>query len=359
MSQQKIDEVEAGSVLSGRSTFDLNNVCVHNGNFFGYPITIEEAKIVFLPVPWDVTTSYGAGTANGPQAILEASYQLDGYDFEMPDAWSILHATVPINLDIKAKSDRLRITAKEVIDYLEDGGNIEDRDIQQKLLTVNQASEFLNDWVYAQSKDLLAQDKLIGLVGGDHSVPLGYMKALAEKHGEYGILQIDAHADLRPGFEGFTYSHASIMHNALELDGISHLVQVGIRDFCEAEAKRIKSDRRITVFDDWQLKDNAYSGMNWAEQCEKIIASLPESVYVSFDIDGLAPEFCPHTGTPVPGGLDFNQAIYLLRTLFKSGKTIIGFDLCEVAPGESDEWDGNVGARILDFLASFMYFSNS
>lgn len=342
----------------GQQELDLDNVCVRNGNFFGYPITTEEAKIVLFPVPWDVTTSYGAGTANGPQAILEASSQLDGYNFEMPDAWRILHATVPINSEIKAKNDRLRIIAKEVIGYLEAGGDIENQDIQQKLLRVNQGSEFLNDWVYTQSKDLLAQDKLIGLVGGDHSVPLGYLKALAEKHGEYGILQIDAHADLRPGFEGFIYSHASIMHNALQIEGISHLVQVGIRDLCEGEAQSIKCDRRITVFDDWQLKDNAYNGMNWAEQCDRIIASLPEYVYISFDIDGLAPEFCPHTGTPVPGGLDFSQAIYLIRKLFKSGKTIIGFDLCEVAPGESDEWDGNVGARLLDSLASFMYFSN-
>ncbi|ELS03886.1 arginase family hydrolase, arginase/agmainase/formiminoglutamate hydrolase [Xenococcus sp. PCC 7305] len=358
MSQQKIDKVGAGSILPGQSTFDLNNVCVRNSNFFGYPIAPEEAKVVFLPVPWDVTTSYGAGTANGPQAILEASYQLDGYDFEMPEAWGILHGTVPINPDIKAKNDRIRIIAEEVIDHLEEGGDIEDRDIQQKLLRVNQASEYLNDWVYGQSKNLLAQNKLIGLVGGDHSVPLGYLKALTEKHEEYGILQIDAHADLRPGFEGFTYSHASIMHNALQLEGITHLVQVGIRDLCEAEAQTIKRDRRITVFDDWQLKDNAYSGMNWAKQCGNIIASLPEAVYISFDIDGLAPAFCPHTGTPVPGGLDFNQAIYLMRTLFRSGKTIIGFDLCEVAPGESDEWDGNVGARILDSLATYMYFSH-
>jgi len=135
------------------------------------------------------------------------------------------------------------------------------------------------------------------------------------------------------------------------------IVQVGIRDLCEGEVERIKSDRRIIMFDDWQLKDNAYSGMNWATQCEKIIATLPELVYISFDIDGLAPEFCPNTGTPVPGGLDFNQAIYLLQKLVKAGKTIIGFDLCEVAPGDRGEWDGNVGARLLYKLANLMYLS--
>ncbi|MGK7894905.1 MAG: agmatinase family protein [Xenococcus sp. (in: cyanobacteria)] len=344
-------------ICTKKRSIKLDDVTVHNGNFFGFSSTLENSKIVFLPVPWDVTTSYGAGTANGPQAILEASYQLDYYDFDLPDAWQIGHATIPINPEIKAKSDRLRSVAKTIIEHLEAGARIQDRDIQQQLLRVNQASEFLNNWVYTQCQDLLVQGKLIGLVGGDHSVALGYMKALAEKHGKYGILQIDAHADLRQAFEGFIYSHASIMYNALELDEISHLVQVGIRDLCAGEMQRIKSDRRITLFDDWQLKDNAYSGMNWATQCEKIIATLPELVYVSFDIDGLAPEFCPHTGTPVPGGLNFNQAIYLIKTLLKAGKTIIGFDLCEVAPGKSDEWDGNVGARILYKLANLMYLS--
>lgn len=336
---------------------DLDDVSVRNGNFFGFDSTIESAKIVFLPVPWDVTTSYGAGTANGPQAILDASYQLDWYDFALPNAWQIGHATIPINPEIKTKNDRIRIEAKAVIDHLEAGGDIQHRDIQQKLLTVNQESKFLHDWVYLQTKDLLAQDKLIGLVGGDHSVPLGYIKALTEKHRDCGVLQIDAHADLRPSFEGFTYSHASIMYNVLELSGISRLVQVGIRDLCAGEIERIKSDRRIVMFDDWELKNNAYSGMNWATQCEKIIATLPELVYISFDIDGLTPEFCPHTGTPVPGGLDFNQAIYLIQKLVKTGKTIIGFDLCEVAPGDESEWDGNVGARLLYKLANLMYLS--
>ena len=160
------------------------------------------------------------------------------------------------------------------------------------------------------------------------------MKALAQKHGEYGILQIDAHADLRQAFEGFTDSHASIMYNALQLPQIDRLVQVGIRDLCEEERQRADGDERVVMFDDWQLKADAYRGMSWHQQCEKIVAALlPEKVYLSFDIDGLDPRFCPHTGTPVPGGLDFNQAIYLIQMLARSGKTTIGFDLCEVAPG--------------------------
>ncbi|NJM95852.1 MAG: agmatinase family protein [Phormidesmis sp. RL_2_1] len=338
---------------------DANSVGVRNGNFFGLTCSTEAASLVFLSVPWDVTTSYGEGTAKGPEAMLAASYQLDLYDFDVPNAWEIGYGTLPISAEIKRENSRVRVLAKAVIDHLEAGGKVQDAAIQPNLIQVNQASAALNEWVYAQTTDLLAQGKLIGVVGGDHSVPLGYMQALAEKHESYGILQIDAHADLRQGFEGFTYSHASIMHNALQLQGVSRLVQVGIRDVCEAEMRRIRRDRTIVLFDDWQLKDNAYAGVSWARQCENIVATLPQKVYVSFDIDGLSPEFCAHTGTPVPGGLDFNQALYLLKSLVKAGKTIIGFDLCEVAPGASGEWDGNVGARLLYKLANFTCFSQT
>ncbi|NER48406.1 MAG: agmatinase family protein [Symploca sp. SIO1A3] len=332
--------------------FDPNDITVPNGCFFGFPYSVEQAAIVFLPVPWDVTTSYRAGAANGPQAILDASVQLDWYDFDLPQAWQTKCGTIPISSDIQEQNRATRAIAKVIIEHLEAGGNVNDREISQQLATVNQASAALNHWVYNQAWELLEQGKLVGIVGGDHSVPLGLMQALAEKHKDYGILLIDAHADLRQAYEGFTYSHASIMHNALQLSQISSLVQVGIRDVCEAEMAIVNRDKRIVMFDDWQLKANAYEGIPWATQCREIISNLPDKVYISFDIDGLNPTYCPNTGTPVPGGLEFNEAIYLLRSLIKTGKTIIGFDLCEVAPGNGgDEWDGNVGARVLYKLA--------
>ncbi|NET06222.1 MAG: agmatinase family protein [Symploca sp. SIO2B6] len=335
-----------------QANFNPNGITRPNGCFFGFPYSVEEAAIVFLPVPWDVTTSYREGAANGPQAILDASVQLDWYDFDLPKAWQTKCGTIPINSTIQDQNRAMRAIAKEIIEYLEKSGNVDDNAIAKQLATVNQASVVLNNWVYTQALELLEQGKLVGIVGGDHSVPLGLMQALAEKHEEYGILQIDAHADLRQAYEGFTYSHASIMHNALSLPQISRLVQVGIRDVCEAEMAMVKNDYRIVMFDDWQLKANAYEGITWAAQCHKIISNLPDKVYISFDIDGLNPSYCPNTGTPVPGGLEFNEAIYLLRTLVQTGKTIIGFDLCEVAPGElGDEWDGNVGARVLYKLA--------
>lgn len=114
-------------------------------------------------------------------------------------------------------------------------------------------------------------------------------------------------------------------------------------------------DPRVTMFDGPGLSASKFAGESWHSLCERIVARLPQQVYVSFDIDGLAPQYCPHTGTPVPGGLTFDEAVYLLSRVAASGRRIVGFDLCEVAPAPSgeDEWDANVGARMLYKLCLF------
>jgi len=341
--------------------FNPHQISIKNDCFFGLPHAIEDAKIVFLSVPWDATVSYGEGTAEGPEAILDASYQLDWYDFDLPQPWEKSYATIPIDNTIKAKSETTRAIAKTVIEFLESGNDLHDQAITRELAMVNERSIELNEWVYSQCQNYLSQGKLIALIGGDHSVPLGYIKALAEHHQQFSILHIDAHADLRNAYEGFTYSHASIMYNVMQLPNIDKLVQVGIRDLCQEEMDKINRDNRIILFDDWQLKNNIYEGISWQQQCANIINNLSEKVYISFDIDGLNQVFCPNTGTPVAGGLDFNQAIYLLQTLVKSGKKIIGFDICEVAPDKTNQnqWDGNIGARLLYKLTNLMYLSQS
>lgn len=339
---------------------DPDDISRPNGQFLGFPYSLEESPIVFFPVPWDATTSYGAGTAMGPQAIIDASVQLEPTDSHVPKAWTIGHHTIALNAEIRAKNDKMRQLAKGIIEYQEAGGTCQDQAIQPDLKVVNNASENLNEWVYKETSSLLKQKKLIGLIGGDHSVPLGFIKALSNQYREYGILQIDAHADLRKAYEGFTYSHASIMNNVRQLPNISRLVQVGLRDFSQGEIEQAKADQRITWFTDWKLKEKAYQGYVWQDQCQDIVTCLPNQVYISFDVDGLSPQFCPNTGTPVPGGLDFNQALYLIEMIVKSGKQIIGFDLCEVSPNgnnANDEWDGNVGARLAYKLANFMFIS--
>ena len=134
-------------------------------------------------------------------------------------------------------------------------------------------------------------------------------------------------------------------------------MQVGIRDFCEQEVEVALKDR-VLVHTDMDLKQEAFEGKTWQQQCDQIIASLPEKVCISFDIDGMYPWYCPNTGTPVPGGFSFEQATYLFNKLAESGKEIIGFDLVEVAPGETDDWDGNVGARMLFHMCGVLAKNN-
>jgi agmatinase len=204
----------------------------------------------------------------------------------------------------------------------------------------------------------LKAGKLIGLVGGEHSVPLGFFRALSDQYDRFGILQIDAHADLRKSYEGFTYSHASIMYNALKLPSIGRIVQVGVRDYCEEEVNVVqRAMGRVVTYYDEDIKDKLYKGRTWDILCDEIIAQLPKHVYISFDIDGLDPKLCPSTGTPVAGGLEFHQAIHLIKKLVLSDRKIIGFDLCEVSPGKND-WDANVGARVLYQLCNWSAVSN-
>ncbi len=332
--------------------FDPNGVGIRNGNFIGLPFDEEESLIVFQPVPWDVTVSYGGGTATGPANILQASTQLDLYHPVLPDAWKLGFFFRQPNDEWLATAQALRAEAERYIDFLEQGGtpdaNAEMHAIRNRIET---ASAQLNAWVEARTSELLDAGKIVGLVGGEHSVPLGYLQALAKRHPAFGILQIDAHMDLRQAYEGFTYSHASIFYNALQLPQIEKLVQVGIRDYCEAEVALVKrSNGRIRVFYDRDLQYAAMRGLDFAQAAKEIVAELPQKVYISFDIDGLDPALCPHTGTPVPSGLSFAQATFLIEEVVRSGRTIIGFDLCETA-GLPHEWDGNVGARILFHLA--------
>ncbi len=326
--------------------FDPNDIGIANGNFFGLPFTAAEADIALISVPWDVTTSYRAGTHKGPGAIMDASLQVDLFDPSLPDAWKTRISTVPEDLPIAEKNSRFRVIAEKIIEGLGEG--VSKKSLTNDTELVNRASEELNRYVYQTTKDQIRSGKLTGIVGGDHSVPLGAIKAVSEQHQSFGILHIDAHADLREAYEGFRYSHASIMYNALkEVNNITKLTQVAIRDLCQQEYDLIKSDSRINCFTDALIRQNSFKGKLFAEQCKEIIDTLPENVYISFDIDGLSPDLCPNTGTPVPGGLSFAEADYLLWQLVNSGRRIVGFDLCEVSPSAENQWDANVGARIL------------
>ncbi len=327
--------------------FDPNGVGVDNGNYFSMPFQPEEAALVLLSAPWDVTVSYGAGAAYAPDAIIGASTQLDFYDAIAPEAWRQGIATAPVDYSILELSQKLRVDARRVIEHLEGGGSTTDDYVIRKIRRVNEGSFELNRNIREQAEQWLEAGKLVGLVGGDHSTPYGLIRALGKYHDRFAILHIDAHCDLRPRYEGFEFSHASIMYNVLhDVQQVERIVQVGIRDFSQEEKNLAEKSGRIIQFDDQRLLEAEYSGRTWDEECREIIATLPEKVYVSFDIDGLDLCYCPHTGTPVPGGLRFNQAVRLLQ-LLGAERRIIGFDVVEVCPHESDHIDASVGARIL------------
>lgn len=346
--------------MTDLSQFDPNSVGNPNNNVFGLPFSEEEARLVILPIPWEVTVSYNAGTARAPDHIFKASLQVDLFDPEIKDAWKEGFFMRKPDKKILTKSDYLRKEAELYINYISHGEKVEDNKFMCKTMKeINAGSTFLNDWVYQQTKELLDQNKLVVLLGGDHSTPFGYFKAVAEKNKEFGILQIDAHCDLRAAYEGFVFSHASIMYNALEqIPEIKKLVQVGIRDYCEEELDYINnSNGRVKTLFDKDIKERIYEGDTWKKIVDEIIDELPENVYISFDIDGLDPKLCPHTGTPVQGGFETEQIFYLIKNLLKKGKKIVGMDLNEVGVSH-DEWDENVGARVLYKLCNFFISSN-
>lgn len=338
--------------------FDPNGIGLKDSGIYSLPFSVNEAEVVLLPVPWDVTTSYRDGTNKAPEAILWASKQVDLYYSGYKNAWKMGIAMDDIPLEWVDLNKHYRKKAQEVISKLEEGVSIDDSDLQKLRKEINDQCNELVDYVCNESTSLLKNGKLVGVLGGDHSTPLGLIKALSHVHSDFGILQIDAHADLRVEYEGFEHSHASIMHNALKQESVSKLVQVGLRDVCDQEMEAVfNSNNRIIAFFDEQIKSKEFNGVTWDSICNDIVNELPQKVYISFDIDGLTPDLCPNTGTPVPGGLTFEQATYLLKQVVKSGRTIIGFDLCEVGISETD-WDTNVGARLLYHLCNLTGASN-
>lgn len=330
--------------------FDANGPGVR-GNLFGLPFSEENAQVVIVPAPWEVTVSYHSGTSGGPQAILDASYQVDLFAKDIPDAWKLGVTMLKFPSNILRESADLRQLAKQHIGRVENKEIISDDDAL--LDNINQGCERFNSYIQSITKKHLKEGKIVGMLGGDHSTPLGFIRALSEVCDRFGVLQIDAHADLRKAYEGFIYSHASVMYNALKVPAVAKLIQVGVRDLCDEEMNVIhRAMGRVVTFFDADLKASMYGGRSWDSICADIIKQLPPNVYISFDIDGLDPKLCPNTGTPVPGGFEYQEIIYLIRKLVQSGKKIVGFDVSEVAPG-NDDWDANVGARILFELCNW------
>jgi agmatinase len=310
-----------------------------SSGLYGFDLPRESARVVVLPLPFEATVSFRAGTAQGPEAIRRASHQLDLWDPDFGDVSAAGICLLPPPDGVAEASARVRPLAEGVIEAVEAGRDPSHAD----LAAVEDAGAAVREHARRFVSAELEAGRLPALVGGDHSVPQGGIEA-AYAAGPLTVLHLDAHADLRSAYEGFHYSHASIMHNLLSPDHPDlRLLQVGLRDLSEEERGRIESDDRVEAVFDHELREARLRGAA-GEVLDAIAAKLSGRVWLSFDIDGLDPALCPGTGTPVPGGLSWDEICGLLARVSRAGCTIVGLDLVEVGP---DEWDGAVGARLL------------
>lgn len=343
------------AVPSGMA-FDPNAAATaESDQVFGLPHSREEASVILIPVPYDATSSYGVGSSRGPEAIRRASMQVDLFDRRFGNIYERGIFMEPHPVEIEHWSRQARALAEPIIQR---GGPAPgDEDAREQ---VDQYSARVAAHARIRALEAYEQGKFPGLIGGEHAVSYGLFQAAADRFPGVGILQIDAHMDLRPAFEGFVWSHASVMHNVLHnLDKVSSIVMVGIRDFCEQEANlaedyapdgRSGGGTTVRAFYWDDLADEQFGGVSWGVICERIINALPREVVISLDIDGLDPTLCPHTGTPVPGGLSWDQLSLLLKMLKESDRTVVGFDLVEVCPSHDENdppIDEVVGARAL------------
>jgi len=277
-------------------------------SFLGLPPEInppDKARVAILPVPYDLTTSYQPGARRGPLAILDASTHLELYDDELDaDTWeavgiATLPAVAPDTTGPAATLARIFDAARGVVE----------------------SSRFL-----------------VGL-GGEHSVTAPLVRAVRERYPSLGVLQIDAHADLRESFEGSRDNHACVMRRLLE-DGVP-IAQVGVRSLTREERELILARRICSVFAAEATREPVEKWVG------KVLDALPEEVYVTVDLDGFDPAIMPATGTPEPGGLDWYTVLALLREVGLR-KRIVAFDVVELAP-----ISGNVAP---DFLAAKLVY---
>jgi len=269
-------------------------------NFLGldveYP-SYEDAKVVILPVAYEGTATYGKGASKGPRAIIEASKQVELYDREI-------------------------------------GKNVCDIGIYTLgKVGIEETPEKMVENVYSSVKKEIDNNKFVVVLGGEHSITTGAVKAFKEKFSSLSVLQIDAHSDLRDEYEGSKFNHACVMRRIFDMK--IPFVQIAIRSFCDEEAELIKKNDLKPFY-----AEDIYKNDKWMNDA---VDMLSENVFITIDLDGLDPSIMPATGTPEPGGLYWYHILRLLKKVAKS-KNIVGFDIVELAPIS--------GLSFPDFLAA-------
>jgi len=268
----------------------------------------DTSKVVILPVPYEKTTTYVKGTAKGPQAIIDASRNMELYDEELD----------------------------------KDISNVGICTLNPLIIDKN-PEEMVND-VFKNVKKLLDDNKFPVIIGGEHSVTSGCVKAFADSHDDFSVLQMDAHADLREEYDGTKFSHACTMKRCM--DECKSIVQAGIRSLCSEEADFIKKND-MKIFWAKDIFDND----EWFDQA---ISKLSKNVYITFDLDVLDPSIMPSTGTPEPGGLKYYQVLRFLKKVFEE-KNVVGFDVVELCPNVSNVSPDFTAAKIIYKMVGYKF----
>ena len=268
----------------------------------------ENSRVVVLPVPYDSTTDWRSGTRDGPGAIIDASRYLELYDLELKrEIYQVGIHTMP--------------------------------EIQPEM----SSPENMTQRVYQVAREVLDKNKMALMLGGEHSLTLGMVKAYREKYQDLSVLQLDAHADLRDSYLGTKFSHATVMRRVYELCPI---VPVGIRSLSEEEHRFI---------DEAGIKPVYTSGLILAENSiNHIITTLSSEVYITIDLDVLDPSVMSAVGTPEPGGIGWFELLNLLREVATS-KRIVGFDLVELCPDEGPRSCAFLAAKLAYKLIGYIY----
>ncbi len=270
-------------------------------NYAGIPdkyARLDNSKIVLIPVPYDGTSSWVKGADKGPEAFLHASENMELYDIETQSEVykQGIHLTAPI---------------KE-----------------------NSSPEKMVNMVHKIVKNYIKQEKFVTIFGGEHSVSIGNIRAFKESYEDLTVVQIDAHADLRPTYEGSSYNHACAVHEASKT---CNLIQVGIRSMDVSEREYM--DDYQTYFAHDLIHDE-----NWIEDA---VDQMTPNVFITFDLDAFDPSILPSTGTPEPGGLLWFETLEFLKLIFEK-KNVVGFDIMELCP--------NPNEKSSDFLAAKLYY---
>ncbi|MFA8436223.1 MAG: agmatinase [Marinifilaceae bacterium] len=258
----------------------------------------DTSKVVLQSIPYDGTSTWGKGADNGFDAFLEAAENMELYDIE-------------------TDSEVYR-NGVHILPAIEE----------------NASPESVFQAVYRSTKELLKHDKFYTFLGGEHSISIGIIKALYEKHPDITILQLDAHADLRSSYMGTPYNHACAVHDASRN---ANLVQVGIRSMDSSEKQFLNREKCF-------FAEEMYGNLEWVEQS---LSQMTDRVYITLDLDVFDPSIMPATGTPEPGGLDWNTTIQYLKRVFVE-KNVIGFDIVELAPIDN--------LKAPQFLVSKLYY---